>query len=76
MNFGPDCGNIFVVVVYYTCANAKLRGTVLQVKILWFASQPRKFYPPKNTHYTIILVGVQFFLTGSVHVHACIPREQ
>ena len=31
-------------------------GTVLWVKISWFASQPqkpRKFYPPKNTHYTV-----------------------
>ena len=31
-------------------------GTVSWVKLLWFASQPReprKFYPPKNTHYTV-----------------------
>ena len=33
-----------------------LCGTVSWVKISWFASQPRKprkFYPPKNTRYTV-----------------------
>ena len=39
-----------------------LCGTVSWVKISWFASQPRKprkFYPPKNTHYTVYCADEQ-----------------
>ena len=51
-------------------------GTVSWVKISWFASQPRKprkFYPPKNTCYTVQSYSTLTIIIFNIHI-CCLDR--